>query len=112
MYMTVEETFSSEGFNNHFDSLASKGEHLLVHFKIVGAGDWTLTIKDGTFTLEKGEPSTSPQIVFSFLAEDYLRVVNGQISLQSAYMSGLVGVSGDLPAALKFPKFFPANKEG
>lgn len=111
MYETVQDSFTEEGFQKQFDSSAAQGESLLIHFKVVGAGDWSLLVGDGFFRLVEGLQG-KPDATLSFLAEDYLHILNGRVTLQAAYMAGMVGISGDLPAILKLQRLFPANKEG
>jgi putative sterol carrier protein len=82
-----------------------KGLEITLQFTITGdaGGDWVLEIKDSkaevrTGTIEK------PKITIKMKDVDYVKLVNGELSGQKAFMTGKLKFKGDMNSGMKLQK--------
>jgi long-chain acyl-CoA synthetase len=72
-------------------------------FKITGdgGGEWTVTINGKEMTVKDG--ALDPNAVFSITIkdEDFVKLMNGQLSGQVAFMSGKLKFKGSMGTAMK-----------
>lgn len=72
-------------------------------FKINGdnGGEWTVTIEGKELSVKEG--TMDPASVFSITikAEDFVKLMNGQLSGQSAFMTGKLKFKGSMSVAMK-----------
>jgi putative sterol carrier protein len=73
-------------------------------FDIDGAGQWTVTVNDGTVTVADGAGEADCTI--SAGEETFLKIARGEANPTTAYMTGKLKISGDMGAALKLQKLF------
>jgi putative sterol carrier protein len=66
-------------------------------------GDWVLLIKDGRAEIKEGTME-NPKIVIKIKDTDYLKLVNGELSGQRAFMTGKLKFKGDMSSGLKLQK--------
>jgi NAD(P)-dependent dehydrogenase (short-subunit alcohol dehydrogenase family)/acyl dehydratase/putative sterol carrier protein len=86
----------------------AKGWSAVLHFLVSGAGDWTLTIKDGRCESAqglKGEPSCK----VSTDARTWADIVSGQTKADKAFMSGKIQAS-NLSDMMKLGSAFDLSK--
>jgi putative sterol carrier protein len=72
-------------------------------FSIEGGQSWTVRIEAGQVTVTPGI-DTSADCTISASEETFARVLNSELGVMAAYMSGKVKVSGDLGAAMQLGK--------
>jgi len=73
----------------------------------VGGQFWIL-VNDGAYEMGEGLHDEA-SITLLANAEDFLKMVNGDIAPMQAFMSGKLKVKGDMGLALKFQSIFPTN---
>jgi putative sterol carrier protein len=78
------------------------------HLTGVEAGDWIITIKDGTCDVQPGV-SDNPKMTLTADSQDYKDVILGKINGMNAFMEGKLRLAGDLNLAMKLTSFFKLN---
>ena len=78
---------------------------LAVQFNIKGddGGEWVLEIKDQQASVREGTED-NPTITIRMKDKDFLKLVNGELSGQKAFMSGKLKFKGDMNAGIKLQK--------
>jgi putative sterol carrier protein len=81
------------------------GLDLTLQFSITGekGGEWVLIIKDNKAEIKAGTIE-NPKITLKMKDEDYLKLVNGELSGQKAFMSGKLKFKGDMNTGIKLQK--------
>jgi putative sterol carrier protein len=74
-----------------------------------GGGTWTGTVKDGAITITEGA-AEKPNVTFQMGADDYIKMVNGELNGTKAVMTRKLKVVGSILMAKKMNKFLPARK--
>lgn len=104
-YTTIQQVFD-QGFPARFNTEASHGENCSYQFVVKNAGLWRVAVVDGALSVTPD--STEPtDVTFNIEAEDMLKLANGTEGLQLLFMTGRLGLQGDLAVALKLVRFFP-----
>ncbi len=87
------------------DSEKLKGLDLALQFNITGddGGDWVLEIKDQKASVREGTVE-KPKITMKMKDADYVKLVNGELSGQKAFMSGKLKFKGDMNTGMKLQK--------
>jgi putative sterol carrier protein len=85
------------------DKLA--GLDLSIQFNITGnnAGDWLVALKDSKVNVTNGV-SPSPTISLKMKDDDFVKLVNGELSGQKAFMTGKLKFKGSMTAGIKLQK--------
>lgn len=85
------------------DAGGGGGETLYVAFDLPGegGGQWLLTVTPGGATISRRDPSVAVAATVRATAEDFVKVVNGELSGADAFMSERLAVDGDLNAAMQ-----------
>jgi len=73
-------------------------------FDIDGAGKWTVRVENGQVNVSEGEEAADTTISAS--EDTFVKIVNGDQSPTSAFMTGKVKVSGDMGNAMKLQQLF------
>jgi len=73
-----------------------------------GGGQYWVQVAGGKFEAGEGTHD-SPSITIAATAEDYVKIVNGEMNAMSAFMAGKVKVKGDMGLAMKLQTIFPFN---
>ena len=71
-------------------------------------GQFWINVNDGSYTTGGGMHN-APTLTLTALADDYLKMVNGELSPMSAFMAGKIKIKGDMGLALKLQSIFPTG---
>ncbi len=71
-----------------------------------GGGQWNLRVEDGNVSVATGT-AESANVTLQMKAEEYVKLVNGDINGTKAVLSRKLKVSGSVPLARKMNKFLP-----
>lgn len=103
---TAQEVF--EKMEEIFDADKAAGVDALFQFDLTGDGGGKYWVKVSDGSMEKGSgEADDPTITITSNAEDYIKVVNGDIAAMSAFMQGKIKIKGDMGLALKLQQIFP-----
>ncbi len=102
MAESVREFFESIG--ERLDPERTRGTTASYRFDIAGAGSWHVAVDDGTVNVaESGEDA---DCVIAASEEHFRRIIRGEASATTAYMTGKLKVKGDVGLALKLKELF------
>lgn len=97
MAQTARELF--EGLEGRIDPARTRGTRASYRFDIAGAGSWHVAVDDGRVAVtERDAPA---DCVIRASEDNFLRIVRGELSPVTAYMTGRVRVEGDLSLATR-----------
>ena len=101
-YETLEERFVPE---------AAKGVDMVFQYDVTGEGgkQWYVVINDGTMEKHEGV-ADDPTVTMIIAADNYLKLLNGKLKGQLAYLTGKMKLKGKKMAAQKFQKIIPVGK--
>jgi len=68
-------------------------------------GNWGVTIADGKCTVVEGQ-ANKPDVTVSMAAEDFVKMISGQLQPVVAFMQGKIKLQGDMNLALKIQELF------
>ncbi len=105
MTATAQEFFDGLGARFHADRAA--GLECVYQFDLTGEGGgvWHADIAASTCAVSSGA-ADSPDITITCSAENWLKIVAGQMNPQMAFMTGKLKVSGDMGLALRLQSLF------
>jgi putative sterol carrier protein len=106
---SVKEYFDT--LDKRFVASASKGLNAVFQFELSGdgGGQYNIAVNDGTMEVKEGA-ATTPSVTIKMTADDYLKLINGQLNGTMAYMKGQMKVTGNLMLAQKMQAVFPVSK--
>ena len=93
-----------EGLEGRIDPARARGTTASYRFDVAGAGSWRVQVNDGA--VEVSESDAPADCVIRASEEDLLRVVRGELSAMTAYMTGRVRVEGDIGLAARLRDLF------
>ncbi|MBX7257694.1 MAG: SCP2 sterol-binding domain-containing protein [Candidatus Hydrogenedentes bacterium] len=70
-----------------------------------GGGQWYVKIAEGKAEVNQGV-SESPSITLTASDENWLKIVTGQLSGQTAFLTGKLKIKGDMSLAMKLQSVF------
>lgn len=99
---TLGKRFSAEG---------AKGMVATFQFNLSGDGgmNFYVNIDDGKMDAAIGTHA-SPTVTINMTASDYIKMVNGKLNGQMAFMTGKLKISGNIPIAMKMQQVLPQRK--
>src|SRR5213080_3243334 len=100
--MTAREFFDT--LESRADASKTAGMTNSYLFDIEGAGKWTVRVDDGKVSVTEG--GEDADAVISASEATFEKIVSGEQSPTSAYMTGKLKVKGDMGAAMKLQKLF------
>ena len=107
--MTETQTVAGvmQGMADNFKAEKAAGINATFQFDITGdeGGQWNAVINDGEATFNEGV-ADAPTVTITASSEDWIRIVNGQLNPQMAFMTGKIKVKGDLGLATKLGSLF------
>jgi putative sterol carrier protein len=82
-----------------------EGLDMIIQFSMTGAnaGDWFITIKNNKVETLAGV-SPNPTISVKMKDDDFVKLVNGELSGQKAFMTGKLKFKGSMTAGIKLQK--------
>jgi putative sterol carrier protein len=100
-----------ETLPERFQPDKAKGVHAVFQFEISGDGGATfhVSVDDGTMKVAEGA-AESPSATIKMKSDDYVKMVNGQLSGPVAFMKGALKVTGNIALAQKMQTIFPVGK--
>jgi putative sterol carrier protein len=101
--VSVQEFF--DGLESRVDATRTAGMNNTYAFDIAGAGQWRVAVEDGRVSVTEG-PAPDADCTITSSAENFERIVAGELNPTSAYMTGKLKVKGDMGAAMKLQKLF------
>ena len=92
---------------NRFQADTTLGVDAFYHWNITGEGgrEFTVKIHNGTFEVLDGKVD-NPDVSMELTAENYLKMVNGELKGIVAIMTRKLKVRGNFVLAQKYDKFF------
>jgi putative sterol carrier protein len=100
-----------ETLDQRFNADAAKGLTAVFQFELAGdnGGTWYIAVTDGKMEWKK-EAHASPGITIKMAADDYLKMINGKLNGQLAFMTGKMKIAGQVQLAMKMQSLFPVGK--
>jgi putative sterol carrier protein len=94
-----------------FVATAAKGVKAVFQFELAGDGGGTyhVIVNDGAMAVAEG-PSSSPSATLKMTAENYVKMINGELNGAMAFMKGQLKVTGNVMLAQKMQAIFPQGK--
>ena len=107
--MVLDEIFNRMA--EHVEPDKIKGTDAIVHFTITdkpggGADTYEVVIKDGDLTVTDEPTSDDPRVAISAAPVPFLKLVTGNESGPTLFMTGKLKIKGDLMFATQMTSFF------
>ena len=93
-----------EELKTKIDPSRTAGQRASYRFDVAGAGNWHVDIDDGDVQIT--ESDADADCVIETSEENFMRIVRGQQSPTTAYMTGKVKVKGDVGLAMRLRDLF------
>lgn len=105
MAETVQEFF--DHIPEKFNADKAAGMSATYQFVITGdaGGEWYVAIQDGKAEVHQGV-AENPNITLTAKDSDWLQIVNGKMSGQTAFLLGKLKIKGDMGLAMKLQSVF------
>jgi putative sterol carrier protein len=106
---TVAGFFSELG--GKVDPAKIAGMNSIYQFDITGdgGGTWHVKLADGAASVNDG-PAESPSITLTATDANWLDIVSGKLSGQTAFLTGKLKIKGDMSLAMKLQNVFSLGK--
>jgi putative sterol carrier protein len=100
-----------ETLKDRFVATAAKGTKAVFQFELAGetGGTYHVAVDNDSMTWEKAAHA-APSVTIKMAAEDFVKMVNGKLNGQMAFMTGKMKIAGQIPLAMKMQSIFPAGK--
>lgn len=105
MAATVEHFFAE--LPGRVDKGKAAGMNATFQFDITGdgGGQWYVKIADGNAEVSAGT-ADAPNITMTATAENWLKIVAGELGGQTAFLTGKLKIKGDMSLAMKLQSLF------
>jgi putative sterol carrier protein len=70
-----------------------------------GGGDWAVTVAEGICTVVEGQ-AEKPELTIGMDADDFARMISGELQPMVAFMQGKIKLQGDTSLALRLQELF------
>ena len=106
---TVAEFFSE--LQGKVDPTKIAGMNATYQFDISGdqGGTWHVKLADGAASVNDG-PAENPSITLNATDQNWLDIVSGKLSGQTAFLTGKLKIKGDMGLAMKLQNVFALGK--
>jgi len=74
-----------------------------------GGGVWHVKLADGQASVNAG-PAENPSITLTATDQNWLDIVSGKLSGQTAFLTGKLKIKGDMSLAMKLQSVFALGK--
>jgi putative sterol carrier protein len=103
----VTPDFVFEQMPQYFQPEKAGSTNATINFDLSGehAGKYWIRIHDGQAESGKGE-GENPNLTLSADADDFVKIILGQLDPTAAFMSGKLKIKGDMGLAIKFQSLF------
>ena len=103
--VTPDQVF--EQMPNYFQADKAGNTNATINFDLGGpnGGKYWIKIADATATSGKGE-GENPNLTLMADANDFVKIIFGQLDPTAAFMQGKLKIKGDMGLALKFQSMF------
>jgi putative sterol carrier protein len=100
-----------ETLPDRFVKDAAKGVNAIFQFELAGDNGGTFAVKVDGPSMEIIEGAhASPGVTLKMKGDDFIKMSNGDLSGQMAFVTGKLKVSGNIPLAMKMQSIFPPAK--
>lgn len=93
-------------YTDRFNAAAAAGLDLVFQFNIEDAGNYNLTVKDGTCNVQEGD-NADANVTLIMDAETFQGLASGETDGMQAFMMGKLRTEGDMMLAMKLNELFP-----
>ena len=93
-----------EELRTRVDPETTRGKRASYRFDVEGAGSWHVDVDDGSLSID--ESDADAECVIAMDESTFMRIVRGEQSPTSAYMTGKVKVKGDVGLAMRLRELF------
>ena len=103
---TVEEYFAT--MEKRFEPEGAAGVDAIYQFELSGdeACTWHVHVQDGKMTMSDSAHA-EPTTTIKMDGGNFVKMSNGTLSGQMAYMTGKMKIAGSIPMAMKMKNIFP-----
>ena len=102
---TVQGVFDRMGESFQADAAAGVDVVFQFHISGSGGGDWHVTVKEGTCTVESGVHAR-PTTTFRMADKDFLALIGGRLPAMQAFTTSKLRIEGDLMKSQLIEKLF------
>jgi putative sterol carrier protein len=103
---TVEEYFAT--MEERFEVTSAEGVDAIYQFEFSGdeAATWHVHVQGGAMTMSNSAHA-EPTTTIKMDGGNFVKMSNGTLSGQMAYMTGKMKIAGSIPMAMKMKAIFP-----
>lgn len=101
---SVPEYFST--LSQRFESEGAAGVDAIFQFELGASGTYHVHVKDGGMTVVEGAHA-APTTTIKMEGDNFVKMSNGELNGQMAYMTGKMKIAGSIPMAMKMKTIFP-----
>jgi putative sterol carrier protein len=103
---SVKEYFDT--LPQRFQADGAKGVNAIFQFELSGSngGTFAVSVDDAKLTISEGAHA-APSVTLKMSGDDFVKMSNGDLKGQMAFMTGKMKVSGNIPLAMKMQAIFP-----
>jgi putative sterol carrier protein len=103
---SVKEYFDT--LSQRFQVSGAKGVNAVFQFELSGdnGGTYNVIVNESTFEVAQGA-HTAPSFTLKMKDEDFIKMSNGELRGEMAFMTGKMKVSGNIQLARKMQTIFP-----
>ena len=96
-----------EGMADRVDKTKIVGMSVIYQFMIEGdgGGEWNIALRNGEAVTTTG-CAESPNITLTMTAENFIKLLAGELNGQTAFLTGRLKIKGDMGLALKLQSIF------